>query len=84
MRPERAPHVRSPIGLFQKAVIEADPVAPTATGQFSFLFRLRPEGIQNAETNLAVPRSLHCCAKMFRLSAGKGIRTEGRKDHEDR
>jgi hypothetical protein len=37
MRPERAPHLRSPkIGLFQEAVIKTASVAPT--GQFSFLF----------------------------------------------
>src|SRR5215471_10183485 len=35
MRPDRAPHLRSPIGLFQEAMIETHSVA--LTGQFSFL-----------------------------------------------
>ena len=36
MRPESAPHVRSPTGLFQKAVIETHLVA--LAGQILFLF----------------------------------------------
>jgi hypothetical protein len=42
----RHTYVASQIGLFQAAVIETDSVAPT--GQFSFLFRPRPEGLGSA------------------------------------